>query len=91
MPPSHPVASLDWKWFLPLLITIALNAGGTLWWAATMESRVTVVEQALTAIQSSRPVNLDRLTRVESTAADVKERLNRIEGKLDAVISRTPN
>lgn len=85
---SRPTAvTLDWKWFATFSLALIINAGGTVWWAATMEGRVTALEAANSITQVTRPVALDRLTRVESSAADIKERLNRIEGKLDALIS----
>lgn len=89
LPQSQPpYVTLDWKWFATFLLGLALNAGGTIWWAATTEARVAIIEQGLLTIQSQRPANLDRLTRVETTAVDTYRRLERIENKLDALLSK---
>jgi hypothetical protein len=86
-------------WHLDKRVPLGLLAGlifQTLmvgWWLSSVESRITVLERADTLYASSRAVNLQRLGSVETTAqvltvqgADVRERLNRIENKLDKVI-----
>ena len=82
-----------WRWafalILPLIVGTLVNAGAGLWWAATMEHRMSTVESytadARTRVRSlSAAVEADRLmaARLEQRLVMVVETLDRIERML---------
>lgn len=66
--------ALDKRIPLALILAIGIQTAGAIWWAATINSRVGVLEERLDAMTDQR----DRIIRVETI-------LERIETKLDRI------
>lgn len=66
---------LDKKVPLALILTITLQTGAFVWWAAGLNERVAVLERgAITAAPQA-----DRLTRVEVKIENIQEGVNEIK------------
>lgn len=63
---------------IALLFAIAIQTGGALWWAATINSRVTVLEQQVIALAPLR----DTLNKLDATLLDLKEDVRDIKSQL---------
>lgn len=68
---------------LAMLIFLAANFGGGIWWLAGLSGRVTNLEAFKASIEATRQINLSRITVLEQQNSFVKELLIRIETKLD--------
>ena len=70
---------------LALLVTIALQTGGIVWWAAGLSSRVASLEEnRITTADFSA-----RLVRLETNYEFVRQTLLTIDAKLDRIIERS--
>ncbi|KZK76474.1 hypothetical protein PsW64_05203 [Pseudovibrio sp. W64] len=67
-----------------LMFTVILQFIGFVWWAASVNERVTALERY--ASQSSAMV--ERVTRVETLVESVEKRLENIERKLDRIADK---
>lgn len=73
---------MDRKVTLSLIFALLANAGASVWFAAQLDQRVTVIEQ-----NQARALDTpERITRVETQVEGLREYLSRIELKLDRVI-----
>jgi hypothetical protein len=73
---------LDKRVPIALIVTIVLQTGGIVWWAASMSERISYLERRETATAPQA----DRLTRVEVQIEAIREGVGRIE----RMISREP-
>ena len=77
------MATTDWhldkRLPIALMVILALEGGGFIWWAATIEARMTNVE----TWQSKNESLNDRMVRMETTLEGVAKTLARIEDKLE--------
>lgn len=62
-----------------MVLTVLVQTGLAIWWAATMSARVDVLEK----ISNSRAPFMERIVRVEVLSEQNKITLERIEAKLD--------
>lgn len=74
---------LDKKVPIAIILTIALQTAGVIWFAAKLESRVTAVEQRTESYWRERDGNRDRLSVLEFTTKSILTTVDRIEKKLD--------
>lgn len=73
--PASGTWHLDKRVPLALIITILLQTGTIIWWAAGISARLDQVERQ----QQSAAPHSDRLTRVETRLEAVQDGINRIE------------
>lgn len=76
--PADPASRewhLDKRIPVALIVALALQAGGGLWWASNINARVEVVEQALLGGVADR----ERIARIEATLNAIDARLERME------------
>lgn len=76
----HPMTKdrhwhLDRRVPLALIMTLAVQTGGFIWWAASLSERVNVLERAAVLYA---PQN-DRITRMEERLINIGTSINRIE------------
>lgn len=83
-PPDQRHWSLDKRVPLALIITLSLQTGGAVWWAANLSSRVTSLEDKIAATASYDA----RLVKLETNAENIKQALENISAKLDRLIER---
>lgn len=78
--PRRPAQSWSIDKHIPvaLIFAIAVQTGGALWWAAKVDSRISVLENNTTANNQL----MERVTKVEEKVISVKEGINRIEQTL---------
>lgn len=80
-PPMPVVDKSDQGWHLDrkvpvaIILTIMLQTGGIVWWAASAEARLNTLERT---VQSTAPQG-DRLTRVETRLEVVQEGITEIK------------
>lgn len=78
--------TLDLRIPLPIIMTLLIQTGGMLWYAASakasVESRIGTVEQWI----NNNSQVIERVTRVEEKVTTLKEQATRIEDKLDVVL-----
>ena len=87
---------LDKKVPISIIVVLLVYLAGGLWFLSKLESKVTAVEVAQTAILTSRVVMLDTQRRIDDrqdrdqVAADrsTTESLREMNGKLDRLIER---
>ena len=80
---------LDKKVPIALIITILVQTGGAIWWAATQESRLSSVAMDIVRVEKKIDMQADdpvRLARLEGFREDLARRLDRFEAKLDKLI-----
>lgn len=70
---------LDKKIPIAIILTIALQTGGFVWFTARLDGRVEVLERSEVRATITAPVQADRLTRVEVKVENIAEGVNRIE------------
>jgi len=80
-PPQGDWMARNAAW-IGIAIGILLNFGTTVWWASRIDARVTAIERS-DALQQAYE---SRITRLETSGADVARRLDRIEGKIDRIL-----
>ena len=80
--------AIDKRIPLALIMTLVIQTGGALVWAATVTERINALER----IQLDQKSFGDRIIRLEvttetvkETTKDTREALGRVEGKLDAI------
>lgn len=78
--------TLDKRIPIALLVTIAVQTGGVVWWASTISSRVTALESRQEAT-SDIP---GRVIRLETIVPSLSDQLKAINDKLDRLIERRP-
>lgn len=90
IPDSKQHWTVDKRIPLALVITIVLQTGGLVWWAATISSRVAVLEQfrieqvPAASSREGRIIRLETLAQgVAEALADVKTTLAEMNRKLD--------
>jgi hypothetical protein len=69
---------LDKRVPIALIVTIALQFAGIVWWGAQISARVDTLERAIVVQNEDH----DRLVRVESTVSSIDQRLERIENRV---------
>lgn len=84
---SHPDPAtngwhIDRRIPIALVLTILIQTGGAVWWLATLNSRVSNLEEKLGAV-ASQP---ERLVRVETQVEALTKTMDRIERKLDRAL-----
>lgn len=67
--------SVDKRVPLALIVTIALQTGGLVWWASSLSERVNILEKRAEATAPQA----DRLTRVEVKIESVQEGISEIK------------
>lgn len=70
---------LDRKVPLAMILTIVLQTGAFVWFAARLDQRVEALERSETRASMSAPVQADRLTRVEVKIENIERGVGRIE------------
>lgn len=70
---------LDKKVPIAMILTIALQTGAFVWFAARLDHRVEALERSETRLSTSAPVTADRLTRVEVKIEGVQEGITEIK------------
>lgn len=81
MPKPDDDMTSDTRWHLDkrvpiaLIVTILVQTGGALWWAASVSERVNTLERA----QMERAPQADRLTRVEVKIEAIQEGISEIK------------
>lgn len=75
---------LDKKVPIAMILTIALQTGAFVWFAARLDHRVEALERSETRLSSSAPVTSDRLTRVEVKLEGVQEGIVEIKRLIQA-------
>ena len=73
---------LDRKVPIALILTIIMQTAGAIWWAASLEARISRTEEMLLQ-QKDDPV---RLARLEGFKDELLRRLDRWESKLDRLV-----
>lgn len=66
---------------IALIFALGTQTAAAIWWAAGMASRVEQAEVRVTALEAQKAG--ERLAVLESKIGDVKNQLDRMEGKLD--------
>lgn len=66
---------LDKRVPIAMILALAMHAGATLWWAASLSERVNVLER----YQTTSAPQSDRLTRVEEKIESIKEGITEIK------------
>lgn len=79
MPPNDAEWHLDKRVPIALIVTLLFQTGAALWWAASMNSRVHVLENKLETMTDQR----DRIIRLEEGMRFQTEILKRIESRLE--------
>ncbi|KZL04528.1 hypothetical protein PsAD2_04611 [Pseudovibrio axinellae] len=64
-----------------LIITVMLQFVGFVWWAASVNERVTALERDL----ADSSVMVERVTRVETRVDSIYWQLEKIDGKIDRI------
>lgn len=70
---------LDRKVPIAMILTIVMQTGAFVWFAARLDQRVEVLERSETRAAISAPVQADRLTRVEVKIEGVQEGITEIK------------
>lgn len=78
---------LDKKVPIAMILTIILQTGTFVWFAARLDHRVEALEKSEARATSSAPVHADRLTRVEVKLEGVQEGITEIKRLIQ---SRSP-
>lgn len=78
---------LDKKVPIALIVTIALQTIGIVWYASKLDSRVAVVEQHVADTKE----DASRLVRLESFRDNLRSRLDRLESKIDRLLEHGPS
>lgn len=89
-PDPAPVAThwvVDKRIPLALVITILIQTGGAIWWAASISNRVTSLENTVL----NRADQATRIVRVETQVDNLAKGQERIERKLDRLLGVAPN
>lgn len=68
---------LDRRVPVVIVVTLMLQAAGSVWWASDMSARVSALESAIVANNQDR----ERLVRVETTVQSIDLRLARMEDR----------
>lgn len=82
--PAHVIDESDTKWHLDrkvpvsIIITILIQTGGVMWWAASANERLNSLEQKMVMLAPQG----DRLTRVEVNIETIKDSLTEIKAIL---------
>jgi hypothetical protein len=76
---------LDKKVPIAMIITIALQTGAFVWFAARLDHRVEALERSELRSTMVAPVQADRLTRVEVKLEGVQEGVSRIERAIQQI------
>ena len=76
---------LDKRVPIILIITIFIQTGSIIWWAASLSSRVSVLETAIMRDSTQEA----RIIRNETRVTTIENSLDRIEKKLDRLIERS--
>lgn len=74
---------LDKRVPIAIIFAIGVQSASIAWWAATLDSRVSYLEQEV----ASRDHFRDRITVVETQQRELKAGQQRIENKLDRLLS----
>ena len=94
---------LDKRVPISIIVTLCIQTATIVWWAAGMNHQIQTHETRLNDLsaydkaqdvrvelmQADRTTNLQRLSRVEQSLADIKEFMARIDYKLDKVTETT--
>lgn len=70
---------LDKKVPIAMILTIAMQTGAFVWFAARLDQRVEALERSENRASMSAPVQADRLTRVEVKIENIERGVGRIE------------
>lgn len=70
---------LDKKVPIAMILTIAMQTGAFVWFAARLDQRVEALERSETRTSMAAPVQADRLTRVEVKIENIERGVGRIE------------
>lgn len=73
--------SLDKRVPITMVLTIVLQTGLAIWWAASISERVQAIERS----QNYNATIMERMVRVEIFSEQNKTTLDRIEGKMEKV------
>jgi hypothetical protein len=79
---------LDKKVPIAMILAIAMQTGGFVWFSARLDQRVEVLERSETRAAIVAPAQADRLTRVEVKIENVERGVTRIENLIQ---SRPPS
>jgi len=74
---------LDKKVPVALIVALAIHAFSSIWWAATINTRVTNIEN----MADKQPAVAERVTRVEVEVKNNTKLLEKVDGKLDRVLA----
>lgn len=77
---------LDRKVPIAIIVTLCLNTGGFIWWAAKSDARIEAVERQVLA---SAP-HTERITRMEVKVENIERGINRIENLIQARPAASP-
>lgn len=76
---------LDKKVPIAMIVTIVLQTGAFVWFAARLDHRVEALERSEARQTTTAPVQADRLTRVEVKVEGIQEGVHRIERILQQI------
>lgn len=77
MPTNENHWHLDKRVPIAIIVSLAVQSAAIIWWAATMEARVTAIEAAMLAGADTS----ERLTRIEVILERVERRLDQQEDR----------
>lgn len=75
---------LDKRVPVALIITLAIQTGGFIWWASALNERVKILEM----VTASAPIQADRLTRVEEQVRTMQRDVTEIKADIKSLIKR---
>lgn len=76
--------SVDKKVPVALIVTLAIQTGGFIWWASALNERVKILE----TVSAAAPLQSDRLTRVETKVETMQRDVTEIKSDIKSLIKR---
>ena len=79
---------LDKKVPIALIVAIFAQTGGMIWWASSLNQRVSSLEQSQAVTASSAPLQSDRLARVEVKVETVQRDVTEIKADIKSLVRK---
>jgi hypothetical protein len=71
-------------WF-SLALAVSVQGGAVIWWAGTLNTRLTSLEESVTELQSATPVTSRQVIEADRRIAVIDERIANILARLEAL------